>query len=351
MPGRTPRPRSTYFRQMCSEGPSGLNRRGFLRASLAIGAVGLWGAREHASGIKSVAGAMTGRVAVVRDPRMVGQDGEGNEELLRGWVTRSLERLTGERGKDAWRVFFSPQDRIAIKVNAMGGPRIATRPALAMALARGIMEAGVPGPQILLWDRTSRELQQAGYSIREDGKGPLCFGTDRWGYESIPAAHRSIGSCFSLILTRWATVLIDVPVLKDHDLAGVSLSMKNLFGVIHNPNKYHDQACAPYLVDLLEHPYVHGRLRLVVCDGIRAQCHGGPSYAGRWTWPFGGLLVGADPVAVDRIGESILSDRRRELGLPSLEEEGRPPSHIAMAGERGLGESQLKAIRILELGG
>jgi uncharacterized protein (DUF362 family) len=290
-------------------------------------------------------------VCLVRD-RMLGERaGHGDPGLIRAWIRRALEELTGEHGREAWRFFFGPDDRIAIKVNSMGGSQIAARPELATALAWELMDAGVPGRQIIIWDRTTRELQQAGYHIREEGEGPLCLGTDRLGYEQLPRVHGTIGSCFSPILARWATALIDVPVLKDHDLAGVSLSMKNLFGAIHNPNKYHDQACAPYLVDLLEHPVVRGKLRLVICDATRAQCQGGPSYSARWVWPFSGLLLAADPVALDRTGESIISAKRRELGLPSLEEEDRAPSHISLAGQRGLGEDRLEAIKLRELGG
>ena len=40
-------------------------------------------------------------------------------------------------------------------------------------------------------------------------------------------------------------------VVKDHDLAGVSAGLKNWYGVIHNPNKYHDSCCDPYVADVV----------------------------------------------------------------------------------------------------
>jgi uncharacterized protein (DUF362 family) len=292
-----------------------------------------------------------GQVVWAHDPRMVDHRGEVRAEVIHEWITRALEHLTGQRGAEAWLAVFHPRDRIAVKVNALGGRKIATHPRVADAIALGLEKAGIPPGQILIWDRTSRELRRAGYEIRMDGDGPLCFGTDRSGYEGRPSIHGSIGSCFSPILTRWATALVNVPVLKDHDLSGVSLSMKNLFGVIHNPNKYHDGGCSPYLADLLAHPLVHDRLRLVVCDAHRGQCHGGPAYVSKWSWPSRGLLLGVDPVALDRVGAQIIEDRRAQMGLPSLEAEGRPPVHIRVAHERGLGEGQLEAIEVHEMGG
>jgi len=55
------------------------------------------------------------------------------------------------------------------------------------------------------------------------------------GYEENLAAWGSVGSCLSKILTQRSGVLINVPVLKDHDGAGVTIALKNMYGVIHNP--------------------------------------------------------------------------------------------------------------------
>jgi uncharacterized protein (DUF362 family) len=271
-------------------------------------------------------------------------------EAVAGQINSALESLLGGRGRDAWRAVFDEDERVVIKVNALGGRAIATRPWVAEGLARCLVNAGIPPSRILIWDRSTQELQRAGYRIRKRGSGPLCFGTDLVGYERLPRLYGRIGSCFSRILTKWATALVDVPVLKDHDLAGVSIGIKNLFGVIHNPNKYHDEGCAPYLADLLASPPVEGKLRLVVCDAQRAQCHGGPSYSPRWNWPLGRLMVAVDPVALDAVGVRIIEERRKEMGLPALAEEGRPPRHVREAHLRGLGEGRPEAIDVVELG-
>ena len=84
-----------------------------------------------------------------------------------------------------------------------------------------------------------------------------------------------IGSCFSRIVAEQVDALICVPVLKDHSLAGVSLGMKNYYGAIHNPNKYHDDHCDPFIVDVVSHRFIRSKWRLTVCDATRAQCHAG----------------------------------------------------------------------------
>ena len=54
----------------------------------------------------------------------------------------------------------------------------------------------------------------------------------------------------SKILTNLTNRTVNLPVLKDHNLAGLSGSMKNMYGVIHNPNKYHLNNCNPYVAEL-----------------------------------------------------------------------------------------------------
>ena len=80
-----------------------------------------------------------------------------------------------------------------------------------------------------------------------------------------------------------------------------------------------------------------------------AQCHGGPGRAPRWAFTYGGVLASTDPVALDRVGAEILEARRRELGLPTLAAEGRPPRWLEIATAHGLGTGDPQRIERVEV--
>lgn len=289
-----------------------------------------------------------GRVVVARDPKFI-EGGKVNEEKTFRAISRSISILTGaETEQGAWRSLFRQDDRVGIKVNTLSGSRLSTHPGVVQAIVKGLIIAGVKAENILVWDRMTEELRRAGFHVSKGG-GVRCFGTDLVGYEPRPDFAGSIGSCFSRILTEFCTAIVNVPVLKDHDLAGVTLGMKNFYGAIHNPNKYHDNGCSPYVADLNSHPAIRTKLRLIVCDGLIALCHGGPAYKEKWAWDYRGLLISLDPVALDRTGTQIIERRRKEVGLQSLGESGREPKYIDEAGRLGLGVSDSDKIEIISL--
>lgn len=266
--------------------------------------------------------------------------------------------ITGkETPAEAWRSLFNSRDIVALKVNCLSRG-IATNTQVTEAVVEGLRSVGIPAQNILIWERSSSELRDAGYRIAAGrGGGGLggarCFGTDAvagGGYEREPEIIGEVGSCFSQVITRYCTALINVPVLKDHDLAGVSVALKNNYGVIHNPNRYHDNNCDPYVAHLNSISYLINKQRLVICDAITAQCHGGPAHKSSWTWGFGGLLVSTDPVALDTVGADIIERRRKEVGLPSLLEAKRPPRWLDTAHSMGLGVGKLSSITVKEIG-
>lgn len=257
----------------------------------------------------------------------------------------AVARAAGESNPvDACRKLFSSRDVVGIKVNGMGGKGLSSRPEVAFQLAEWMVAAGVPASRIVVFERTERELKAAGYRLNE-GSGVHVVGVDgdyeekvrEWG----PAASR-----FARILVEEMTALVNLPVLKDHGFAGISLGMKNWYGVVHNPNKLHADLCRPFIPHLAGFPLLRDKLRLTVVDGTLAQCHAGPGYNPAWTWPFQGYLATTDAVAADAVGWRIVEERRKELGLPSLAADGRAPLHVVTAGRLGIGVSDRERIEV-----
>jgi uncharacterized protein (DUF362 family) len=287
-----------------------------------------------------------GKVFQLRSPGLLGNAGDVDSDRAFSLLDRALRGLTGaSTSQAAWRSLFRPDDVVGIKLNCLGGKPLSSHPGLVMALVRGLSLAGIPSKHVIVWDRSDWDLESAGFSIRTSGGPYLCYGTNRPGYEDEPRILGSIGSCFSNILNQ-VSALINVPVLKDHDLAGVSIGMKNFYGAIHNPNKYHDSQCNPYIADLNRHPLIDGKLRLIVCDAALVVFHGGPSFSRRWSWKMDGILAATDPVALDRVGMEIIEKERIRAGLPSLKESGREPRWIDTASTAGLGEGRLSQIQV-----
>ncbi|HEQ60340.1 MAG TPA: DUF362 domain-containing protein [Firmicutes bacterium] len=322
------------------------SRRAFLQKVGALGAslpVGLSLAPFSIASAKPKS-----RVAQIGQPDLLA--GEGIAAVNRiTWqqllplVEEAVRAATGQSDiQTAWRSLVSPKDIIGLKVNTLAGRGMSTRPAVAFAIAASLTKAGIPAGNIIIWDRSSGEMRRAGYPLSTEAEKVRCFGSDSLpeAYEGKPEVLRSVGSCFATLVSRYCTALINVPVLKDHDLSGITLGMKNFYGVIHNPNKYHDNHCDPYIADLSSHPYIREKLRLVIADALLCQYNGGPSLKSQWTFPLGGILAGTDPVAVDRVGALIVEQEREKHEMPSLEAAGRPATHIATAARLGLGTDQ-----------
>jgi len=289
------------------------------------------------------------RVVQIRNSAVFTKGKTVNTTIVRKMLTTAMLRLTGTSTPDqAWKTLFNADDVVGIKVNALGGTQIATHPGVVDAVVAGLTTAGIPEENIIIWDRLSGELEKAGYTINTSKSGVKCFGTDK-RYDPEPEIIGSIGSCFSSIVSSRCTALINMPVLKDHDLSGVSLSLKNFYGAIHNPNKYHDNNCDPYIADLNTHTYIKDKLRLIVCDALTMQCQGGPAYKPQWSRTYSTLLLSRDPVAHDRIATKLIEDERKERGLNTLKDAAREPIHITTAARKGLGTDDFNSIELVTL--
>ncbi|MBD3235550.1 MAG: DUF362 domain-containing protein [Candidatus Eisenbacteria bacterium] len=333
-----------------------LSRRRFLQLSAAAAAL----LPEAASATSARLAALTeperahlwGRVGVVRDLLPAGRHPASNRDALP--ARRVAERLAAGMeallGREPWAQLFGPADTVAIKINGLAAGLLSPRPELVAAIVAGLRSAGVEAGRIIIWERTSRELERSGFPLQREPGDVRAYGTDALrggGYSGEIHGFGSVGSLVSRIVTDYATALINVGVLKDHDLAGLSAGMKNLYGAIHNPNRYHDHACDPYVAEVTALAPIRARLRLTVIDAVLAQAEGGPAYVADWIWPAGRLLLGVDPVAVDRHAAALLAAERARRGLPTLEEAHRAPAWIATAAALGLGRAE--PLRLIEV--
>ena len=329
------------------------SRRDFLKNCLtsaavlrASGRMGLLAAAEQEAALAK------SKVVIARDATLRGTGTTVDSRRMLSLLDRAMHALFDRDNPiDTWKKLVRPGELVGLKVNALGGRGFSSNLQLVEAICERLQEAGIKANDIVVWDRDSDEMEHSGFRVSTGGNRVQCFGTDRVDYEQELVTHGSVGSRLSKILTQRCNVLINVPVLKDHDGAGVTIALKNMYGVIHNPNKYHPNGCNPYIADLNMLPEIRSRMRLTICDATTASYEGGPGYKPEYTWKNDALMVSQDPVALDYTGWQIIERKRAEKGLKTLEADGRAPHYIATAAdaEHRLGSNDPRRIAVVNV--
>ncbi len=294
---------------------------------------------------------MKSKVIILRTNKLRNQNGNIDFNRVLEAYRKGFQRLTNfNRIKDALESLFPSNEKIGIKVNTIGGRSLSTLPEVSFPLGKALTEGKIKEENIVIWDRTERELKEAGYRLNMNRNEIKVLATDSPGvnYEHELIAHLNIGSLFSSIQTRWINSSISLALLKDHGLAGVTAGMKNYFGAIHNPNKYHDSNCNPFVAELFDTEPIKKKHKITILDCTLVQFHKGPAYHSRWAKKYDSFVFSLDPVAADFIGWKIIEELRAKSGLPSLEEEKRAPLYLYAAERMGLGKANLNMIEIIE---
>jgi uncharacterized protein (DUF362 family) len=293
------------------------------------------------------------RIVIVKAPKFRFSPSVSQDSLVDRMLSLAMIKLAGVAdSRDAWARFFDPRSVVGIKLSCLPGKWLSTSLPLAYAVAQALKSIGLKDKNIIFWERMNSEIKEAGYPLNYEASGLRCFGTDTngVGYDSNLSVFGEVGSLVSRVLTSYVTHHINLPLLKDHTISGLSGGMKNFYGAIHNPNKYHDNHCDPYLADVFSLPPIKSKNVLTIIDATRIQYNFGPAYKPQWVENYNAILVGTDPVAVDSVGLKILEDIRKQKGMPSLEKAGRPVIYLATAADSShrLGEYRLENIEILE---
>lgn len=127
-----------------------------------------------------------------------------------------------------------------------------------------------------------------------------------------------------------ADVFINVPIAKVHESAVISVSMKNLMGIVWDRGEFHTRGLNQCIADLssLVKP------DLIILDAYRILMSNGPRGPGK-VKEAGEVVVGVDPVAIDRYASEL------------LEQDVDDVRYIEAGYELGLGEMDLDKVQIV----
>jgi hypothetical protein len=315
-----------------------LTRRDFIRGTACAGmgiALGMATATKAES-----EGSAKSRVVVIRDAEVLDPQNKVQAEVLERILNDGIKAFAGTaNAQDAWKRHFKPDDKVIIKSNVMITP---TRPELIRAIMKGIAQAGVPIDEIRVWDRN------------QGGRGPDQADPKTWRWQPGFDAN-SISNA-----VHEATALVNVPGLKNHMVSGLGAALKNWAGAVTN---IHPAYTKPEDISFEIHsdsgaemgvlnaiPAIRNKCRLIVVEALRPLCNGGPMVDPRYLWPYKGLVIGSDPVAVDSVCLKILQGRRDQVRGRSWPLSP-PPKHVAIAASKyKLGVADLSQIEIVRLG-
>jgi uncharacterized protein (DUF362 family) len=287
----------------------------------------------------------------------VDSSGKVQGPLLQGMLDKALTSYSGQStAADAWRRFISPEDVVGLKINTLGCQSVQGTDytqhfsAVIEAVARGLRGIGLKDKSIVVWDRSEEEMKEAGLTIQAD-PGAMRFIANKPGRRDpgdYAATSYPVGggsSRVSRILADTCTSMINISVPKTHSNSIFTCSLKNHYGTIDNPNRYHANNCSdPGIAEVNAIPIIRQKQKLVISDALLIVTEGGPRWDRRFIRPYGGVLVSTDPVAVDAVALSILDDLRKADGMEPIAP--RVP-HIALAEKLGLGQSRLENIELV----
>ena len=297
-------------------------------------------------------------------------------------VEKGLLELSGEKDvRSAWLQFVSPSDVVGIKVNPIGGKLLSTKPEVVEVIIDGLLQAGVPKKNIVIWDRRLFQLEEAGFTAGRfpgieilgtemrgpngefyDDKGelwskdnidreaPFYFADVEGKYDEKTLPYMINGgkeSYFTKILTRRCTKVINVPILKN---AGptVTLCLKNLsYGALSNTSRLH-RLWMKSVAEPCAFPALRDKVVLNIVDGFQACYEGGPGADAKYIWDANLMLFGTDPVAVDAIGHEFIVKERMKRGVQQLDDKKRR-AFLELAAGFGLGVAEADKIKVKDI--
>jgi hypothetical protein len=275
------------------------------------------------------------RIIMVENPDAV-TDYKPNNAAVRGMVNDGIIKITGKpNADDAWRSLVSAQDVVGIKVFSAAGEISGTRPAVVIAVACGLMDAGVPPQNIIIWDKNEKTLRAAGYFKLASKLGIRCAGAQETGYDptnfyepgtaiignlvygDLEFGNKSEGvgkkSFVTKIVSRQITKIINIAPLLNQNLIGVNGQLYSLaIGSVDNTLRFEGDGdrLSIAVPEIYALPAVGDHVVLNITDALIGQYEGDTKGLLHYSTVLDQIWFGHDPVALDLLSIKELERER-----------------------------------------
>jgi len=251
--------------------------------------------------------------------------------------TRMAVAMLGGLGR-----FVKPGARVVIKPNVLTAREpeyaVTTNPQAVAAMVEMCWEAGARSVSVM--DRPTSPAVQA-YKVSGlqmavgavDGRMKILSKRD---FERISIPRGRLLSSWPLLVDVFeADVTINMPIAKTHGLAGLTMAMKNLMGVMGGERGTIHQDFHQKIVDV----NTLIRPQLTVLDAYRILIRNGPTGGGLEDVRLARTCIaGTDPVSVDAYGATLFGMKGEDL------------PYLRLASEQGLGVVDLSQLRLEKRG-
>ena len=271
-------------------------------------------------------------------------DFQPNPAVVQTMMDRGVTVLANKSDPAAaWRSLVSSRDVVGIKVFSEAGMLSGTRPAVVAAVIQGLLAADVPPTNIIIWDKHTYDLRDAGFfdlaarfGVRvagsaETGYDPTNFyqpdtvviGSLVWGYLEFGKTNDAVGrkSFVTKIVSQQITKIINISPLLNEDDIGVCGQLYSLaLGSVDNTRRFEADPArlAGAVPEIFALPLLGDRVVLNITDALIGQYEGGGRGLLHYSAVPNQLWFSHDPVALDMLAIKELDRERRAAGAPQL---------------------------------
>lgn len=321
-----------------SSDPHGISRRDLL--------AGVLGTAAASVAVRPAAAQGRARVVRVESTKVWAGD-RRDAAVVAAMVDRGLTTFTGKaKAAEAWAQFFKPGMRLGLKINLLGRPLLYTAPEVTDAVVAGALGAGVKPADIIVWDRHADHFGPTRYKAGTTGaRGERIMTGGQYDRERACQASGGVAP-IDRIATELTDATVNLPLLKNHGMAGVTLALKNIaFGCYQHHRAAHSGNCDPFVAEACRHYLSQTKVPLHILDATEACYDQGPQPgSAEPIWRENAIYVATDPVALDVVCRQVVLDKQRTAGLSSRLSQCR---HIETAATMGLGVADVGRIDLV----